>query len=163
VLMLTSDDFGWSTAPTLSFSYHLQSRWAFGATFAGPFVNHINTSSGQYRITVDQELLQLELRRAFPLSPKLALEPYLGMGGSRYAADGRASLSPLVGNLATSWSMHNAAGVKAVYRLSSHLHLVGDVAGFGRWQAPRIRVDIGDLTGSSRWNLLMKLGLAWSF
>lgn len=162
-LLLTTDRFHWATSPSLSASYRFDSRWMVGATFAGPFVNHVNTTSGQYRITVDQELLQFEFGRCLPLNSRLDLEPFVGVGGSRYAADGRASPAPLVGHYATAWSLYNAMGSRLVWHLGPHLHFVGDVAGFGRWQAPRVQVDIGDLTGSSRWNLLMKLTLGWSF
>ncbi len=162
-LLVSSDKFGWSTAPALSFSWHSRSRWVLAATAAGPFVNHISTSSGQYRVTVDQELLQLELRRALPLGTAFELEPFVGLGGSRFAADGSASPAPRAGVVAIAWSLYTVIGASLVWHLGSHLHLVGNVAGFGRWQSPWVQRGERDLSGRSRWNMLVNLGPGWSF
>lgn len=163
-LLLTSARFSWSTAPTLALSYSFRSGWRIGVAGGGPFVNHISTISGRYRIAVDQELFQFELGRQVALNPQLDLEPYLGLGLSRYAADGRKSEAPLVGNLASAWSVYTVLGAKLVWYFGAHLHLVGDVAGFSRWQAPKVEVaDIGNMTGNSRWNLLAKLGFGYAF
>jgi hypothetical protein len=156
------DGFGWSTAPGLSLSWHSRSRWTVGAAFAGPFVNHIGTSSGKYRVTVDQEFLWLEFGRCVPLGRAFDFEPHLAIGGSRYAARGEAD-PPLQGDLATAWSLFTGAGGSLVWHLGFHLHLVGDLAGLGRWQAPLVQVDGTNITRSSRWNLLFRAGLGWSF
>jgi hypothetical protein len=161
-LLVPFDGFGWSTAPAISLSWHSKSHWAVGATFAGPFVNHIGASSGEYRVTVDQEFMRLEFGNCMSLGRALDFEPYLGMGGSRYAASGDAQ-PPLRADRAVAWSLFTGAGVSVAWHPGSHLRLVGDLAGFGRWQAPLVQVGGNNLTGSSRWNLLFKLGLGWSF
>jgi hypothetical protein len=162
VLLLPSDKFGWSTAPALSMQWFSKSRWAVGTSAAGPFVNHINAGSGDYQVTVDQELVQLELRKCLNLLSAVDLEPTFGLGGSRYSAVGHASPG-FAGHPATAWSMFALAGGSLVYHLGSHWHFVGDVVGFVRWQAPRVWVDGQYLTGNSRWNLLLRAGPGWSF
>lgn len=162
-LLLSSDRFGWSTAPTLSVAWESSSHWGAALSFSGPFLNRIASGSGSYDIAIDQEFLQVEMRGNWEFARDWAIEPLLAIGGSRYAADGSGARPPLVGGLAKAWSLYSGAGASLLWRTGKHLHWFGEIAGFVRWEAPHVLIENENRTGSSRWNLLAKLGPGWYF
>lgn len=163
VLLLSSDRFGWSTAPALSVAWESRFHLGAGLTASGPFLNRLTAKSGNYDIAIDQEFLQLELRWTSKVNADWAIEPYLAIGASRYAADGSGAKAPLVGGLATAWSLFTVAGATALWSSGEHLHWFADVAGLARSENPSVQIGGDDRTGNSRWNFMLKLGSGWYF
>jgi hypothetical protein len=162
-VLISSSRFVWATAPVLALAYFPFEHWGIGATLAGPFINHVEATTGNYRITVDQEALELNLRGRWPLSEAWFFEPKLGLGVSRYAADGTDARPPAIGVRAAAWSVLTVAGASLSWRWSKHLRWVTDVSGLMRWQNPFILLDGQQRTGNSRWNVLVRMGPGWSF
>jgi hypothetical protein len=163
-LLVPFNRFAWAIAPSLVASWRPRHRWAIGLAFAGPFVNHIRLiQSKEYSIAVTEEFAQFQLRYIASLGRLVDLEPHVGFGGSRYFAHGEVNSSRFVGHSATAWSLLTSVGGSLVWHLGSHFQWITDVALLGRWQAPHVVVSGSDLTGSSRWNLLLKTGPGCSF
>lgn len=160
-ILRSSDEFLWSTAGQFSLAWHWHPAWALGVAVTGPYINYIRSSSDNYEVTVDQELVALSLRRRIPLGYTWDIEPYLAMGGARYSADATAK-PPRLGYHATAWSVFSSGGASVVLRLGDHLRFVANVELFGRWQTPSTTVNGRDVSGSSRWNLVIALGPGWA-
>jgi hypothetical protein len=156
--LAASDRLGAALAFDLQVGLEFSGRWVFDLRGSGPFVHHIESNVGSARI--DQEFALLRLGRVVALGRGPYLQPWGGVGLSRYGVSGDAD-PPFRAHPVTAWSLVTGAGVGLGWPRDQSWWLMVDAACLIRWQQPRVEFDGAEVTRSTPWIGTAALGVGF--
>lgn len=144
--LAASDRLGEVLAFDLQAGLGFGDRWVLDLRASGPFVHHIESNVGRARI--DQEFALFRLNHIFSLGRGTYLQPWGGLGVSRYGVSADAE-PPFEAHQVAAWSLVTGAGVGLGWPRGQTWWLMIDAACLVRWQQPRVEFDGSQVTRST--------------